>query len=132
MAVTSAREVSIAAAAVVAAFARHDREAYFASFSPDATFIFHNHGSMLRSRAEYEELWRSWELEGFRVLGCASSNGSVQMLCDDVAVFTHSVRTATALDIDATQVKERETIVFQRIGNVWLGVHEHLSLDPIP
>lgn len=132
MALTNAREVSDAAAAVVAAFARHDSLAYFATFAPEATFIFHNHEHVLRSRVEYENLWRSWELDGFRVAECASHDGSVQMLTDDVGIFTHSVRTTLVGNTDASATKERETIVFQRIGNVWLGVHEHLSLEPTP
>lgn len=123
-------QVREAAARLVAAFSRHDVHAYFDSFTPSATFIFPNVDHVLQCRAQYQELWARWEADGFRVLGCTSLNGSVQMLGDDVGVFSHSVRTTLA-DRDGTiETGERETIVFQRIDGIWLGVHEHLSVDP--
>ena len=125
-----ADEVEKAAADCIAAFSRHDTRAYFATFAPSATFIFHNTDQILRSRQEYERLWATWEAEGFHVLGCGSLGGSVRMLSDDVGIFTHSVRT-TLTDGDGTvETGERETIVFQRIDGIWYGVHEHLSVDP--
>ena len=122
----SARE---AAEALIDAFAAHDRERYFGAFAPEASFIFHHVPRVLASRAAYEELWRSWEAEGFHVGSCISSDAQVQMLGDDVAVFTHHV--TTRLDgVDEFQ-QERETIVLQRQADGrWLGVHEHLS--PLP
>lgn len=131
MAITPADEVKNAAATVVAAFSRHDTAAYFATFAPYATFIFHNTGRILQSRSEYEELWHSWELEGFRVLGCTSHDGIVQMVTDDVGIFFHTVRTTLADGEGTIQTGERETIVFERSGDSWLGVHEHLSPDPV-
>ena len=44
-------QVLEAARALVAAFARTDTEAYFAAFSEDASFIFHNWPQPLRTRA---------------------------------------------------------------------------------
>jgi len=123
-------EVREAAARLVAAFSRHDVYAYFDSFAPSATFIFHNVGYVLQSRAEYEGLWGRWEADGFRVLSCTSLNGSVQMLGADVGVFHHSVRTTLADGDGTLETGERETIVFQKIDGIWLGVHEHLSVDP--
>ena len=118
-----------AAEALIAAFAAHDRERYFAAFAADASFIFHNVPRVLDSRAAYEELWRTWEAEGFRVLSCVSSGAVVKLLADDVAVFTHHVTTRLA-GVDQDQ-QERETIVLRREGDGrWLGVHEHLS--PLP
>lgn len=119
-----------AAADLVAAFSRHDTDAYFASFAPDANFIFHNCDEILTSRAQYEELWRTWEQDGFRVLGCTSIGGAVQMLDDGVGVFHHSVRTTLADGDGSLESGERETIVFAMIDGQWLGVHEHLSVDP--
>lgn len=117
-----------AALDVVAAFGAHDTERYFAGFAPEATFLFHAEPAMLPSRAAYETAWASWERDGFRVLSCASLNPRVDVLTDDVAVFTHSVRTRLA-GVDDEQ-RERETIVFRRDSDGrWLGVHEHLSLD---
>jgi ketosteroid isomerase-like protein len=121
--------VLAAAAALVEAFGRHDVEAYFAAFDPDATFVFYTHPTPLRSRAEYELLWRSWEQDGFRVLSCASSDQHVQEL-GDVAVFTHRVATRVRFGADEESLDERETIVFTRSGDGWLAVHEHLSPAP--
>lgn len=50
-------QVLEAARRLVAAFARNDAEAYFAAFSEDASFIFHNWPQPLRSRAAYRKLW---------------------------------------------------------------------------
>jgi len=99
-------------------------------FAPSATFIFHNTEQMLESRSQYEELWSAWESEGFHVLGCTSLNANVQMLNDDVGIFTHQVRTMLDVEGKPTESGERETIVFQRLNGAWLGVHEHLSVDP--
>ena len=130
MAITAAGDVGEAAAELVAAFSRHDTASYFAAFAPDATFIFHNTERVLRSRTEYQELWSEWEAGGFRVLGCTSNDGQVQMLGEDVGVFFHTVRTTLADGDGSIESGERETIVFQRLGGAWLGVHEHLSVDP--
>jgi ketosteroid isomerase-like protein len=119
-------QVLAAANAVVEAFGRHDTRAYFAAFRPDATFCFHTHPETLRSRAEYEQLWRSWEGDGFRVLSCASSDRHVQVL-GDVAVFTHRVATRVTTGGKEEELDERETIVFARDGGAWTAVHEHLS-----
>jgi ketosteroid isomerase-like protein len=117
-----------AAVDVIAAFGSHDTERYFAGFAPEATFLFHAEPEILPSRAAYEATWASWERDGFRVLSCTSLNPRVDVLTDDVAVFTHSVRTRLA-GVDDEQ-RERETIVFRRTADGrWLGVHEHLSLD---
>jgi ketosteroid isomerase-like protein len=119
-----------AADGLVQAFGSHDVAAYFAAFRPDATFTFYTHPEPLRSRSAYEELWRSWEADGFRVLSCASSDRHVQAL-GDVAVFTHRVATRVVLDGADQDLDERETIVFTRArdheDDRWLAVHEHLS-----
>ena len=52
------------------------------------------------------------------------------MLGIDVAVFTHTVRTDLADGDGSITSGERETIIFQKIDGHWLGVHEHLSVDP--
>ncbi|WP_435742087.1 YybH family protein [Nocardioides sp. SYSU DS0663] len=125
-------DVLAAAAALVEAFGRHDTEAYFAAFAPDATFLFHTHGEPLRSRAAYEQLWATWEREdGFRVLSCESTDQHVQLLGADVAVFTHQVRTTVRAGGEDDTVEERETIVLHhRPGGRWVAVHEHLSPAP--
>jgi ketosteroid isomerase-like protein len=102
---------------------------YFASFDDDASFVFHNTDEVITSRSRYEQIWRGWERDGFKVLGCRSFDQRVQVLGPDVAIFTHRVRTRVAGE--AAELRERETIVFRRdSGGTWLGVHEHLSVDP--
>lgn len=124
-------EVRAAAAGVVAAFGAHDVAGYFATFSPDATFLFHTTPRLLGSRAAYEEEWAAWEATGFHVLGCTSLDGHVQVLAPDTAVFTHRVRTRVRDADGEHDLAERETIVFRREpGGRWLGVHEHLSPEP--
>jgi ketosteroid isomerase-like protein len=91
--------------------------------------VFHNTDEVITSRARYEEIWRAWERDGFKVLGCRSLDQRVQVLSPDAAVFTHRVRTLLAGE--AAELRERETIVFRRDSSgAWLAVHEHLSVDP--
>jgi ketosteroid isomerase-like protein len=124
-------EVLDAGRALVAAFGSHDVASYFASFADDASFLFHNTDEVITSRSRYEEIWRKWERDGFKVLGCRSLDQRVQILSPDTAVFTHRVRTRLAGE--AAELSERETIVFRRDSSgTWLGVHEHLSVDPHP
>jgi ketosteroid isomerase-like protein len=122
-------EVLDAAQALVAAFGSHDTARYFTSFADDASFVFHNTDEVITSRARYSEIWRGWERDGFQVLGCRSLDQRVQVLSPDTAVFTHRVRTLLAGE--TAELRERETIVFRRDpSGAWLGVHEHLSVDP--
>lgn len=117
-----------AAQSLVAAFGRHDTDAYFAAFVEDATFVFHTHPELLGSRSAYRELWASWEVDGFHVESCTSSDQRVDVLTPDVAVFTHRVRTRLAGE--PAELRELETIVLRRTDDRWLAVHEHLSPDP--
>ncbi len=122
-------EVLAAASEVVTAFGAHNVERYFASFAEDATFLFHNHDELITSRAEYEQVWRAWEKEGFKVLGCRSVEPRVTLIGPASAVFTHRVR--TLLSGEERELTERETMVFtQDDDGRWLVVHEHLSVDP--
>ncbi|MEW1953232.1 SgcJ/EcaC family oxidoreductase [Terrabacter sp. NPDC080008] len=124
-------DVLAAARALVAAFGRHDTDAYFDAFAPEATFLFYTHDTPLRSRQAYREVWSSWENEGFRVLACESDDQHVQALGDDVAVFTHRVETTVRSGAVEERLDERETIVFQRGSDGrWVAVHEHLSPSP--
>ena len=116
-----------AADRIIADFGEHRREAYFAHFTPEASFVFHNVAHRLESRAEYEELWRQWESSGFRVHSCTSSNRRLQLL-GTVAVFSHDVETVSEIDGKSSTVHETETIVLALAGGTWLGVHEHLSV----
>lgn len=125
------QDILAAADRLVAAFASHDRDAYFAAFAPEATFIFYNLDRILKSRAEYEAEWALWERrDGFRVLACRSSDRSVQCI-GDVGIFTHTVSTDVRFSAEVLTNRERETIVFARDGNSgWRAVHEHLSALP--
>jgi ketosteroid isomerase-like protein len=132
---TAEREVLLAVDAIIDNFAHHRRDAYFAGFAADATFVFHISAARLESREEYEREWARWEREdGFRVLSCDSTARRLQRICDDVAIFTHDVRTRVATDDGPVDQQERETIVMQRGAGGWLCIHEHLSGrdDPAP
>lgn len=122
------RAVLAAADQLVTAFSHHDRDAYFAAFSPDATFIFHNLDRALRNRAEYEAEWALWESrDGFRVRTCLSSERNLQ-ITGDVAIFTHCVETEAEFGGEPVTSRERETIVFAKAPDgQWLAIHEHLS-----
>ena len=124
-------EVLEAAAALVAAFGRHDVAAYFGAFTPEATFTFYTAPAPLRSRADYEALWATWEREdGFQVLSCESSDPFVQVVggSGDVGIFTHRVSTVVRTSAGTETLLERETIVFAKGSDGrWLAVHEHLS-----
>lgn len=120
-------QVRQAAADLVAAFASNDTARYFACFSEDATFLFHTLAQPLLSRRAYEELWASWQADGFAVLGCESSNVHVS-LQGDVAIFMHDVATRLRIAGEELALNERETIVFRQHGERWLACHEHLSV----
>ena len=107
-------------------FAHHRRDAYFAGFAPDATFLFHNVDHRLESRQAYETLWADWESEGFQVLSCSSTNRRIQLF-GSIAVFSHDVETKAKLAGVAETSRERESIVLGLTDGVWLGIHEHLS-----
>ena len=125
-------QVLAAAAACVQAFGDHDTTAYFACFHPSATFLFHGTDRVLGSREDYQAEWAAWQSEGFRVMSCRSSEQRVDVR-GTTAVLTHRVRTEVRPAVGAAvEVQhERETIVFCRQPDGrWLGVHEHLSVDP--
>ncbi|MDN0073903.1 nuclear transport factor 2 family protein [Crenobacter sp. SG2303] len=128
---TQTQQVLDAADALVRAFGRHDTDAYFASFAPQATFLFHTLPQRLDSRDAYRAVWQGWEREAdFRVIRCESSDRQVQWV-GEAALFTHTVNTVVAIDGVEQALRERETIVFQRDADQrWLAVHEHLS--PLP
>jgi len=118
-----------AANTLIAAFASNDTDAYFACFSEDATFLFYTLPAPLLSRAAYQEVWKSWQADGFAVLDCQSSNVNIS-LQGDVAIFMHDVATRVRFGSEDNQFQERETIVFRHDGNRWLACHEHLSAQP--
>ncbi|UOQ61566.1 nuclear transport factor 2 family protein [Leucobacter rhizosphaerae] len=123
-------QVLTAADAIVAAFSATDTDAYFAGFSPDASFIFHPEPARLNSRAEYEELWASWLASGWRVVSCASSDRLVQPFPGG-AVFSHTVATSIDSADGPDSYVERESIIFRLEGDDRLiAVHEHLSTIP--
>ncbi len=127
MSETTDNEVFAAADVIIAHFGSHQTAEYFAGFAPDASFVFHTAERRLETRAEYEKLWSEWETgDGFHVHSCESSDRRVQRF-GEVAVFTHSVHSRIELGGAIDDVRERETIVFERRAGSWLAVHEHLS-----
>jgi ketosteroid isomerase-like protein len=122
-------EVTSAAERIVAAYSGMDEDAYFASFDPQATFIFHGTSERLTSREDYEAQWHTWVCEGWKVISCHSSDPFIQIY-GTTAVFSHSVATTTEEQGQRATTEERETIVFTRTGSGGIiAVHEHLSLN---
>lgn len=121
-------QVREAVARLVSAFGEGRLEDYFGSFHPDCSFVFHTTEQRLGSVEEYRALWRRWVREdGFVVLGCRTSDTSVQ-LWGEVAVVTHDVDTRVRTNDGEEDLSERETIVLaSQIDGRWLAVHEHLS-----
>src|SRR3981189_3296610 len=95
----------------IAAFAANDTTAYFACFTPDATFVFHPEDSRMNDRAAYETVWASWLDSGWRVVSCISSDRLVQTF-GNFAVLTHTCDTVTSVDGRETTLRERQSIVF--------------------
>jgi uncharacterized protein (TIGR02246 family) len=124
-------EVRAAAEQLVAAFGSGRLDDYFACFTDDASFLFHNTPERLESVHAYRRLWDRWMQEDdFRVTGCTSSGVRVQVL-GDAAIFFHDVITDVMTRAGAETLHERETIVFSRRSDGrWLAVHEHLSPAP--
>lgn len=118
--------VAAAASAIVDAFQANDSERYFATFAPDATFIFHSEPARIDDRATYERMWSEWAASGWRVISCASSDRRIQIYPGG-AVFTHTVDTSVATADGPDSYRERETIVFTTDGDDLVAVHEHLS-----
>jgi len=129
-----AAEVLAAAERLLTAFAAGNTEEYFACFDPEATFIFHSLPGRISSTAEYRTLWAQWVRElDLRVLGCSSSDQTVDFISDDAALFTHSVEVSVQTRMGKEQRHERESIVFvRRPGGAWFALHEHLSRAPSP
>ena len=128
-------EVLAAAAAIVDAFAATDGERYFATFAPEATFIFHTEPERLADRAAYERLWADWVESGWRIVSCTSSDPLVQTFPGG-AVFTHTVDTTADTGEATESYRERESIIFRvdasadSAASRLVAVHEHLS--PLP
>jgi ketosteroid isomerase-like protein len=115
---------------LVEAYSRTDTSAYFACLAPEATFLFHSEPAVIAGRAAYRALWDSWVTEGWRVVGCKSSDRQVQLL-GTAAVVTHRVRTTISTPEGEQQLDERETVVVARgDDDVVRVVHEHLSPTP--
>jgi ketosteroid isomerase-like protein len=130
--VSASDEVLSAANALVDAFGAHDKDRYFSCFAEDATLLFYTTPRLLPSLSAFKDEFATWEKEyGYHVLKCVSSEQNVQILGDDVGVFTHSVLTNVMMNDGEAEQRERETIVFRREPDGrWLAVHEHLSPAP--
>ncbi|MRX42193.1 YybH family protein [Agromyces kandeliae] len=123
-------EVEAAASAIVDAFAATDRDRYFATFAPDATFVFHTEPARLDDRAAYERLWDEWVGGGWRVVSCDSTDRAVQAFPGG-AILSHSVATTVETPDGRESYRERETIAFRTDpASGLIAVHEHLS--PMP
>lgn len=124
---TDIADVKAAADYIIDRFAAFDRDAYFACFAPEASFVFHTSPVMFADRVQYEAEWQNWLDIGFSVLACTSHDQHIDVITPDSAVFTHRVLTTVRDSSGDIDLVERETIVFRRETNGWIGVHEHLS-----
>ncbi len=122
-------DVLAAADHLIEGFAGTDTTAYFDCFAADASFIFYPESTRFDDRGAYERVWNGWLADGWRVVSCDSTERLVQIF-GTTAVFTHRVRTVTAVGADESVTDERETIVFALDGGKLLAVHEHLSAVP--
>ncbi|MGQ3383321.1 YybH family protein [Glutamicibacter sp. TV12E] len=133
--IPSEQDVLAVANKIVDAFAATNTQEYFSLFAPEASFIFHPESSRLENRAKYEELWNSWLVEGWQVIGCQSSDQLVQVFAGG-AIFSHTVATEIKTGTDPENIAtdsyvERETIVFrQEADGSLIAIHEHLSTVP--
>jgi ketosteroid isomerase-like protein len=126
-AVAGTVEALAAVDAIITHFGNHERDAYFAGFAPEATFLFYTTPDRVESRAAYEKLWGEWEAEaGFHVHSCSSSNRRIQIF-GTTAVFSHDVDTTLTMEGATESVAERESIILELRDGHWLGIHEHLS-----
>jgi ketosteroid isomerase-like protein len=120
-------EVDAAATALLDAFAANDRVRYFASFTPDATFVFPIVDHVMLSPADYAAEWRGWiDKDDFKITECLSFDRVIQMH-GDTAIFIHRTITRSTATSGARTLHERETIVFKKVDGRWLAVHEHVS-----
>src|ERR1700710_1863031 len=86
---TAASEVEAAAAALLDAFAKNDRPRYFASFVPEASFVFPIVDHVMLSRDEYAAEWQDWiDTDDFKVTAFQSLDRIIQ-IHGDVAIFIH-------------------------------------------
>ena len=124
---TAASKVEAAAVALIDAFAKNDRPRYFAAFVPEATFVFPIVDRVMVSRDDYAAEWQRWvEADDFKVTACMSSERMIQIY-GDVAIFIHRTITHSTGRSGPCTLHERETIIFKKIGGVWLAAHEHVS-----
>ena len=120
-------EVEAAAVALLDAFAKNDLPRYFGSFLPEASFIFPIVDHVMHSPAEYAAEWQRWvEADDFKVTECLSFDRKIQVY-GDLAIFTHRIITRSTGHSGERTLHERETIIFKRVGGVWMAAHEHVS-----
>lgn len=127
---TARAEIAEAAARIVTAFAANDEAAYFATFAPDCSFVFHTDAEIHRTRDEWHAGWRELVAGGWRVESCRTLESFVTLVGDG-GVFCHVLETVAGTPDAMETYRERETIVFARdeAGEL-IAVHEHLS--PVP
>ncbi|KAA8732421.1 nuclear transport factor 2 family protein [Acinetobacter qingfengensis] len=113
---------------IITAFGQHQTAQYFALFEPEAQFIFYTHHEKLNSRMAYEMLWTQWEEQHrFKILNCESLHQAIT-LHENIAVFTHEVRTTVQWENAINSINEAETIILKRNAQgLWRAIHEHLS-----
>ena len=107
------------------AFSSANTDEYFDCFHEDASFVFPGE-PVLDSLDSYRSTWSRWQEEGVRFTEVVADDLRIHVVGTS-AIVTHRIRTTVEADGTTTVDRERETIVFSRIGGRWLAVHEHLS-----
>ena len=122
-----AAAVEAAADALLDAFAANDRPRYFSSFVPEASFVFPIVDRVMLSRDDYAAEWQNWiDTDDFKVTAFQSLDRLIQVY-GDVAIFIHRSVTHSTGHGGERVLNERETIIFRKINDKWMAVHEHVS-----
>lgn len=109
------------------AFSEANTDEYFDCFHAEASFVFPGE-SVLESRAAYRSAWLRWQHEGVRFTDVVADDVRVRVI-GTTAVVTHRIQTTVEAEGETSVDRERETIVFSKVGGRWLAIHEHLSPD---
>jgi ketosteroid isomerase-like protein len=109
------------------AFVAGTSDEYFDCFHEEASFVFAGE-ALLQPRSAYRSTWDRWQREGVRFTDAAAYDIRVRVV-GDTAVVTHRLRTTVIADGIESVDRERESIVFSRVGGRWLALHEHLSAE---
>jgi len=110
---------------LMAAFVSGNTEEYFDCFHENASFVFPGE-AVLEPLSAYRSIWSRWQREGVQFTDVVTDDIRVRVV-GETALVTHRIQTTVIDDGESSIDRERESIVFSRVGRRWLAVHEHLS-----